>query len=210
MADRMTAEQRHRCMSRIRGKDTKPELMVRRFLYAHGYRFRLHVKRLPGTPDIVMRRLRTVILVNGCFWHGHTLADGTPCRLFVMPRSRREFWEKKIYRNQERDIEVRSKLTSMGWNVISLWECDLQPKVAQMTLQRLLMTLNGIEIREMKNEKCKMNGPTTTRNEMRTPCIAGKLVNSEERIVNSGRGYALDGDERGRMVADDVKMKNEE
>lgn len=133
-------------MSRIRGKDTRPELLVRRFLYAHGYRFRLHVKRLPGTPDIVLRRLCTVILVNGCFWHGHTTADGQPCHLFVMPKTRTDFWQAKITRNQQRDQQVCKRLTAMGWHVIQLWECDLAPAQRQRTLQRLLFTLSQIEL----------------------------------------------------------------
>jgi len=150
MPDKLTPEQRHRCMSHIRSKDTRPELLVRRFLFAHGYRFRLHVKRLPGTPDIVMRRLRTVILVNGCFWHGHLTDDGSPCRLFVMPKTRTPFWQAKISRNQERDALVRRELTAMGWHVIQLWECNLSPSLRQHTLQRLLFTLSQIELNHLQ------------------------------------------------------------
>lgn len=133
-------------MSRIRSKDTRPELLVRHYLYAHGYRYRLHVRRLPGTPDIVMRRLCTVILVNGCFWHGHTLPDGQPCHLFVVPKTRTDFWQAKIDRNQERDLLVRRELTAMGWHVIQIWECELSPSRRQQTLQRLLFTLSQIEL----------------------------------------------------------------
>lgn len=146
MPDPLTPEQRHRCMSHIRGKDTKPELLVRKYLYAHGYRYRLHEKRLPGKPDIVLKRLHTVILVNGCFWHGHVLDDGTNCRYFVMPRSRTEFWQSKIARNRQRDKDVRRELTSLGWNVIQIWECQLRPSAKEATLQSLLLTLSQIEL----------------------------------------------------------------
>lgn len=144
MPDVMTPEQRHRCMSHIRGKDTRPELLVRRYLYSHGYRYRLHERRLPGHPDIVMRRLHTVILVNGCFWHGHD-----DCKLFRLPRTRREFWETKINRNRQRDQQDREQLHQLGWNVITLWECQLKPAVREATLQSLLLTLSKIELQIM-------------------------------------------------------------
>lgn len=136
-------------MSHIRGKNTKPELMVRKFLYAHGYRYRLHERRLPGTPDIVLRRLHTVILVNGCFWHGHVLTDGTHCRYFVMPKSRPEFWTAKISNNQRRDAADREALRHLGWNVIQIWECELKPAVREQTLQSLVYTLSQIELKHI-------------------------------------------------------------
>lgn len=139
MADRLTPNQRHLCMSHIRGKDTKPELVVRRFLHANGYRFRIHVKRLPGTPDIVMRKYRVAIFVNGCFWHGH--AD---CKLYVVPKSNTQFWQNKVLRNQERDERAYLQLKSMGWHVIRLWECQLNPKVRKSYLDSLLFTLNHL------------------------------------------------------------------
>ena len=117
MADRMTTEQRHKCMSRIKSKDTKPELIVRRYLHAHGYRYRINVKRLPGTPDLVLRKYKTVIFINGCFWHGH---EG--CKYFVMPKSNSQFWQKKIERNKQRDIEKRIQLRLLGWHTIIIWE----------------------------------------------------------------------------------------
>lgn len=141
MADTMTPEQRHRCMSRIRGKDTRPELLVRRYLYAHGFRYRLHERRLPGRPDIVIRRLHTVIMVNGCFWHGHE-----DCSLFRLPQTRRDFWEAKITRNRSRDLHDREALHALGWNVITLWECQLRPATQQATLQSLVLTLSQIEL----------------------------------------------------------------
>ena len=107
-------------MSHIRGKNTRPELIVRKYLFAHGFRFRVNVKKLPGTPDIVLRKYHTVIFVNGCFWHGH---EG--CPYFVLPKSNVEFWNNKITRNRERDLKNRIKLRDMGWHVIQLWECQL-------------------------------------------------------------------------------------
>lgn len=139
MADRMNKEQRHKCMSRIKSKDTKPELIVRRYLHAHGYRYRINVKRLPGTPDIVLRKYRTAIFINGCFWHGH---EG--CKYFVMPKSNTPFWEKKIERNKQRDIEKRIQLRHLGWHTIIIWECELLPKNRHTTLQALEQTLNKI------------------------------------------------------------------
>ena len=135
----MTTEQRHKCMSRIKSKDTKPELIVRRYLHAHGYRYRINVKRLPGTPDIVLRKYKTVIFINGCFWHGH---EG--CKHFVMPKSNTPFWEKKIERNKQRDIEKRIQLRHLGWHTIIIWGCELLAKNRLTTLQALEQTLNKI------------------------------------------------------------------
>ena len=117
MADRMTKEQRHRCMSRIKGRDTKPEMLVRRYLHSHGYRYRVNVRRLPGTPDIVLRKYKTAIFINGCFWHGH---EG--CRYYVPPKSDSQFWQQKIERNKQRDIEKRIQLRLLGWHTIIIWE----------------------------------------------------------------------------------------
>ena len=143
--DKLTKEQRSRCMASIRSKDTKPEILVRRYLFAHGYRYRLNHPRLPGHPGIVMRKYRTVIFVNGCFWHGH---EG--CKYFVMPKSRTDFWQAKIERNQTRDKEEQHKLASMGWHCITVWECQLKPKVREQTLQSLEYTLNHIFIEDHK------------------------------------------------------------
>ena len=103
--DKLTKEQRHRCMASIRGKDTKPEILVRKFLFSRGYRYRLNHPRLPGHPDIVLRKYRTVIFVNGCFWHGH---EG--CKYFVIPKSNAEFWTAKIERNRTRDKKSSTNL----------------------------------------------------------------------------------------------------
>lgn len=126
-------------MASIRSKNTKPEVIVRKFLFAHGYRFRINVKRLPGTPDIVLKKYRTCIFVNGCFWHGH---EG--CKYYILPKTNTEFWKTKIERNRERDLDRRIKLRDKGWHVIQLWECQLKPKVREENLQGLLYTLNKI------------------------------------------------------------------
>lgn len=137
--DKLTKEQRHHCMSAIKGKNTKPELLVRKFLFAHGFRYRLNHQRLPGKPDIVLRKYRTCIFVNGCFWHKH---EG--CKYFVAPKTRTEFWLNKINRNQERDKEVKKQLAKMGWHSITIWECELKPSKKDQTLESLLYTLNKI------------------------------------------------------------------
>lgn len=145
----MTPEQRHLCMSHVRSKNTKPEMLVRRFLFAHGFRFRIHVTILPGKPDIVLRKYKTIIFVNGCFWHGHE-----NCRIYSFPKSNVEFWKNKIERNKERDLRERIQLRSMGWHVILLWECQLKPKVRFNTLAGLALTLNVIFL---KNKGHKAN-----------------------------------------------------
>lgn len=119
-------------MSRIKGKDTKPELLVRRFLHAHGFRYRLHVKDLPGKPDIVLPKYKTVIFVHGCFWHGH---EG--CPYFVVPKTRTEWWVEKIGKNQENDLKKQIAIKNEGWNVIELWECQLKSDIRLGTLDIL-------------------------------------------------------------------------
>ena len=141
--DKLTKEQRHHCMASIRGKNTGPEIMVRKFLFSRGFRYRLNHPRLPGHPDIVMRKYRTCIFVNGCFWHGHD-----NCRYFVLPKTNTEFWKAKIERNRARDIEEQRKLASMGWNCITVWECQLKPTVRKQTLESLVYTLNSIYLKD--------------------------------------------------------------
>ena len=153
MADQLTPEQRHKCMSSIRSRNTKPEVLVRKFLFAQGFRFRINVRRLPGTPDIVLRKYRTVIFVNGCFWHGH---EG--CRYFVLPKTRTDFWQAKIERNRERDLAERLQLRRMGWHVIQVWECQLKPKNRELTLQGLALTLNHIFLQNCSVSKAKPYG----------------------------------------------------
>lgn len=121
MTDVFTKEQRSRVMSRIRGKDTRPERIIRSLLHRMGYRFRLHNPFLPGKPDIVLARHRKIIFVNGCFWHGHR-----QCRKGSIPASNREFWQNKILSNKERDKLTRRLLRKQGWKVLTIWECELR------------------------------------------------------------------------------------
>jgi len=118
--DVLTPEQRRHNMSRIRGKDTKPEMLIRRGLHARGLRFRLHVAELPGRPDLVFPRHRAVILVHGCFWHGHN------CPLFRLPATRPEFWAAKVSGNRARDQQTATALQSAGWRVLTIWECSVK------------------------------------------------------------------------------------
>ena len=139
--DKLSAEQRHKNMAAIRGKDTKPEMIVRKGLWSRGFRYRLNSPRLPGHPDLVLRKYRTCIFVNGCFWHGH---EGC-CRI---PNTNREFWEAKIKRNQERDIETQKRLAEMGWHCITIWECELRQSKREQILKSLAFTLNKIWLEE--------------------------------------------------------------
>ncbi|MBK3518578.1 very short patch repair endonuclease [Carboxylicivirga marina] len=124
-------------MSRIRGKDTKPELLVRRFLFANGFRYRLHVKELPGKPDIVLPKYKTVVFVHGCFWHGHK-----GCKYFTIPKTRTEWWLTKIKGNSRRDKLAEIDLNVLGWKVIVIWECKLKSKSITTTLENLLEKLS--------------------------------------------------------------------
>lgn len=193
MSDRLSPQQRHANMAAIHGKDTKPEMVVRRWLWGHGYRYRLNHPRLPGKPDIVMRKYRTCIFVNGCFWHGHhvqlqtaqidngkmkmessecckidlgnqrrapasqtnSISSDDACCIKVqnsecckIPKTNREFWVVKIRRNQERDLKVQRELAAMGWHSITIWECELKPKVREKTLESLAYTLNKIFLQD--------------------------------------------------------------
>lgn len=132
--DKITAEQRSFNMSRIHGKDTKPEVLVRKYLFGKGFRFRKNDKRLPGHPDIVLPKYKTVIFINGCFWHGH---EG--CKYYKLPATSREFWENKISLNILRDKEIVEKLESLGWRVLVLWTCQLRKKAdCQIVLEHLV------------------------------------------------------------------------
>lgn len=128
MADVVSKQVRSRMMSGIRCKNTKPELIIRRGLHARGFRFRLHDKRLPGNPDIVFPKHKAVILVHGCFWHGHE------CHLFKWPKSREEFWRSKIEGNRDRDIRVRDELITAGYRVRLVWECEIRSLRSSSTL----------------------------------------------------------------------------
>ncbi len=121
MADVKTPEERSRNMAAIKGKDTKPEMIVRKYLFSRGLRFRVQVRKLPGTPDIVLPKYRTAIFVNGCFWHGHE-----ECKYFRLPKSNVEFWAEKIEYNVARDVRNEAELKSLGWRVFRVWECEIK------------------------------------------------------------------------------------
>ncbi|MBK7308316.1 MAG: DNA mismatch endonuclease Vsr [Chitinophagaceae bacterium] len=133
MADVHTPQQRSYNMQQIKGKNTKPEMLVRKFLHANGYRYKLHDKTLPGKPDIVLPKYRTVIFVHGCFWHGHT-----NCRYFVVPKTRTQWWTDKINRNKANDEKAVKSLRKAGWKIINVWECNLKPAKVEKTLTSLL------------------------------------------------------------------------
>ena len=149
--DKLSPEQRHKNMAAIHSKDTKPEMIVRKWLWSRGFRFRLNSARLPGRPDLVLKKYRTCIFVNGCFWHGHnvTINDETlNSECCKIPHTRREFWVVKIKRNQERDVETQKRLAEMGWHCITIWECELKPSKREQTLKSLAFTLNKIWLEE--------------------------------------------------------------
>lgn len=139
MADVHDKATRSYNMRQIKSKDTKPELLVRKFLFANGFRYRLHEKKLSGKPDIVLPRLKSVIFVHGCFWHGHD-----NCKYFVVPKTRTDWWLQKIGRNRQLDLEHHLKLKDKGWTVISVFECELKSATREKTLTKILKNLNDI------------------------------------------------------------------
>lgn len=187
MSDTMSPEQRHRCMSHIRSRNTKPELKVRQWLWNHGYRYRLCVKGVPGKPDIVMRKYRTAIFVNGCFWHGHGVelppvetghavetrcstslqqvqsqpsAINSPC--CKIPQTHREFWVAKIRRNQERDQQNYQILQDNGWQVIVVWECQLKAKQLETTMLQVEQRLLGNFLAALQPKRIHYDWPEET------------------------------------------------
>ena len=140
MADVHTPAVRSYNMSKIRSKNTKPELLVRKYLFAHGFRYRLHRKNLPGNPDIVLPKYNTVIFVNGCFWHGHE-----QCKYFVIPKTNTEWWMNKINRNIHLDIKNIKKLQSEKWNVITIFGCELKKKNIDNTMLNLIKNLEDLK-----------------------------------------------------------------
>lgn len=176
---------RHANMAAIHGKDTKPEIMVRKWLWRHGFRYRLNHPRLPGKPDVVLRRYRTCIFVNGCFWHGHMIEnlpdkgfDGTigpteagyrdivSSSCCKIPKTNRGFWVGKILRNRERDARVQQELSSMGWHSITVWECQLKPRIREKTLESLALTLYRIFL---KDHSAKGSRKRTDKKEIANP-----------------------------------------
>ena len=138
MADVHDKKTRSYNMSQIKSKNTKPEEIVRKYLFSYGFRYRKHVKELSGTPDIVLSKYRTVIFVNGCFWHMH---EG--CKYFVWPKNNAEFWRDKILANRERDKKVVDSLEQAGWRVITIWECELKGPRAQATLESIVQKVKA-------------------------------------------------------------------
>ena len=124
-------------MSQVKSKNTKPEVLVRRFLFANGFRFRIHRKDLPGKPDIVLPKYKTVIFINGCFWHGHI-----GCKYASLPTTNHEFWKTKISGNIERDKITYTKLKKLGWKIIEVWQCQLKPGSKEETLNNLINELH--------------------------------------------------------------------
>ena len=158
--DHLSPQQRHTNMAAIRGKDTKPEMIVRKGLWKRGFRYRLNHKRLPGHPDLVLRKYRTCIFVNGCFWHGHhtqcimhnsqfIIENSECCKI---PKTNREFWVTKIRRNKERDKREQQMLAELGWHCITVWECELKPKRREQTLESIAYTLNEIYLQDRRTK----------------------------------------------------------
>ena len=150
MADRFSKEQRSLVMSHIRSSDTKPETTLRRALWHMGFRYVVNDKRLPGKPDMVLPKYRTVVFIHGCFWHAHK-----GCGTFKMPRSNTEYWGKKIANNIARDQEVWRQLEAKGWSVIIVWECQLKKAVYEETIQSVVAELqeNGKRYQELREER---------------------------------------------------------
>lgn len=142
-------KKRSSVMARIRSKDTKPEWVVRRYLFSRGYRYRKNVKGLPGTPDIVLRKYGIVIFIHGCFWHGHEV-DGH------IPYSNIDYWRRKIENNQQRDEKNKDLLNRMGWKVITIWECQLKPSVKEQTLREMEYLLNHNYLEHYRQKASKI------------------------------------------------------
>lgn len=146
MADNHSKTVRRKNMSHIRSTDTKPEIVVRKYLFSKGFRYRKNVKSMPGCPDIVLPKYKTVIFVNGCFWHKHD------CPRFVWPSSNQEYWYTKITRNGERDKVNYALLESEGWTVFIIWECQLKKNNFALTMEKLILALTGIQDKDMKSD----------------------------------------------------------
>ena len=175
--DKLTPQQRHKTMAAIRGKNTKPEMIVRRGLWKRGFRYRLNHKRLPGHLDLVLRKYRTCIFVNGCFWHGHLvetskIESSACCKI---PATNREFWVAKIRRNKERDKEEQKKLAAMGWHCITVWECELTPKKREETLESIAFTLNHIWLQD--HQAKVVSYPKLDEEDMQMPMAAEEIGN---------------------------------
>ena len=154
MSDTLTPQQRHRCMSNIHSSSTKPEVKLRKELWSKGFRYRKNDKRLPGSPDIVLPKHRTVIFIHGCFWHGHK-----GCKYYTIPKTNTEFWVEKVERNQKRDQDVWRQLEAKGWFVVIVWECELKKVQFEETIKRVEKEIlsNGELYKRYKEERKQIN-----------------------------------------------------
>jgi DNA mismatch endonuclease (patch repair protein) len=177
MVDNLTKAERSALMARIRGRDTGPEWVVRRFLHKHGFRFRLHPRHLPGRPDIILPKLRTAIFVHGCFWHRHA-----GCIKTTMPSTRRAFWEAKFRENVERDRRKVMELSAQGWRTMTVWECE----VDEVRLNRLVSQLKKLRTIAPKKLQRFLGGPSSK--EVQPSAVATQV--SEEGVLDRER--ALD------------------
>ncbi len=155
MTDRMTKEERRRCMAAIKGRDTLPEMIVRKYLFSRGLRYRVNDKKLPGSPDIVLRKYGAVIFIDGCFWHGHK-----DCKYYRLPSSNVEFWKSKIARNTARDYVNNVDLELAGWRVIRIWECEIKTKAKrEATLneiyEKIVSGRDGRKPKKIRNKKSR-------------------------------------------------------
>lgn len=152
MADTMTASQRHYAMSQVHSASTKPEVRLRHALWKQGFRYKVNDRSLPGSPDIVLPKYRSVIFVHGCFWHGHK-----GCKNYTVPKTNTDFWVAKVARNQERDQEVWRRLEAKGWSVIIVWECQLKQSVLDETTNRVAAEIckNGVAYRQAQEDRRK-------------------------------------------------------
>ena len=150
MSDTLTPQQRHNCMSHIHSASTKPEVKLRKELWRKGFRYRKNDKRLPGSPDIVLPKHRTVIFIHGCFWHGHN-----GCKYYAIPKTNTDFWIEKVSRNQRRDEDVWRQLEAKGWYVIIVWECELKKNQFDESIGRVEKEIlsNGESYRRHKEER---------------------------------------------------------
>lgn len=152
-------KKRSAVMAKIKSKDTKPELIVRRYLYSRGYRYLKNVKGLPGTPDIVLRRYGIVIFIHGCFWHGHSVDSH-------IPHSNVKFWEEKISRNRSRDERNKAELRRMGWKVMTVWECQLRPATREKTLHEIEYLINHTFLQRFRKPLPQPRRYATTENDI--------------------------------------------
>ena len=175
--DHLTPQQRSKNMAAIRSKDTKPELKLRRALWSLGFCYRINERNLPGKPDIVLPKYRTVVFIHGCFWHGHkvdvALLENSKC--CKIPKSNHDFWVAKIQRNKERDIEEQHKLAAMGWHCITVWECELKPAKREETLDSIAFTLNHIWLQDHGAKAIPY--PQQDEEDMQTPMAAEEIGN---------------------------------